>query len=69
MRKVRELSLDENEGQITLQAPDGFYMKGCEQLLVTTEGINTVGFDRNTNIYIKFLKYSFKTFQLITYTK
>lgn len=39
MRKVRELSLDENEGQITLQAPDGFYMKGCEQLVVTTEGI------------------------------
>lgn len=38
MRKVRELSLDENEGQIVLQAPGGFYMKGCEQLAVTTEG-------------------------------
>lgn len=36
MRKVRELSLDENEGYITLQAPDDFYMKSFEQLVVTT---------------------------------
>lgn len=53
-REVRGLSLDENEGHNTLQAADGFRVKDViSWFLPLRETRNTVGFGRNTSIYMK----------------
>lgn len=60
-RKVRELSLDENEARPLARLLMVFIWKTVSGwLLALREKGNAVGFGRNTNVYITFLKYSCK---------